>query len=60
MKEDDYILTPNPHFENLERNENAEIRFFCEALSLIDAVSNSNLLKGFCTQVNHSKDGTCI
>jgi hypothetical protein len=50
-------LTFNPRFEKLGRKENAEIKFFCEAFSLVDAVNNSNILLGFTTQVQESKDG---
>lgn len=53
-------LTPNPHFENLQMSKNAEINFFCDALSLVDAVNNSNMFLEFATQVKESKDGTNI
>jgi len=50
-------LPHNPNFENLEEAENAELRFFCEAFSIMDAVNNTDLHFRFATLVRLSKNG---
>jgi len=50
-------LPHNPNFENLEEAENAELRFFCEAFSIMDAVNNTDLHFKFATLVRLSKNG---
>jgi hypothetical protein len=51
------VLTQNPEFANLNRKENTELRFFCEAFSLIDSMKDTSMLLAFSNLVKTSKDG---
>lgn len=44
-------------FSNLHKEENSEATFFCEAFSLIDAMSNTSLLLAFSNAVKENKNG---
>lgn len=52
-------IEDHPKLNSLADFENPEIRFFCEALSLVDSVNNCNLVPQFSNKVKDAAGGNC-